>query len=311
MLFSITGYMGSGKTTICKLLAERMGFERVSGGIILREGAKEHNMSILKFTEYLLTLDELSEYDRRADERIINIAKESKGKNIIFDSRTAWHFIPNSFKIYIIVSPYEAARRTYIVRNEHEEKYDSLDEAQEALIERRVAENKRYKKVYGINCEDLNNYDVVIDTTSITPDRAVEIILECYNRKINGLNYEKLWISPESLFPTRPLKKIDMDKLQRSYKAISEHKVMKVELLRFHDGLFILDGHGVAIAYNLLKYPVINPVIVMDEDDLKKQGKDAMKNVIQVTEEDINVWAKLNGFSYNYCPRIIKKLEEE
>ena len=96
---------------------------------------------------------------------------------------------------------------------------NTLDEAQEALIERRVAENKRYKKIYGINCEDFNKYDVVIDTTSITPDRAVEIIMECYNRKKDGLPYEKLWISPQTLFPTRPIKKIDMEKLQKSYRS--------------------------------------------------------------------------------------------
>ena len=311
MLFSITGYMGSGKTTICKILSEKLGFERVSGGVVLRDGAKENNMSILKFVEYLLTLDEISEYDKRADERIMRIAKESKGKNMIFDSRTAWHFIPESFKVYIIVSPYEAARRTYLVRNEHEETYQTLDEAQEALIERRVAENKRYKKIYGINCEDFNNYDVVIDTTSITPDRAVEIIMECYNRKKDGLPYEKLWISPQTLFPTRPIKKIDMEKLQRSYDVISKHKEMKVELLRFHDGLFILDGHGVVIAYNLLKYPTINPTLVMDEEELKRQGKADMKNVIQISEEDIDIWAKLNGFSYNYYPRIVKKLNSK
>ena len=35
-----------------------------------------------------------------------------------------------------------------------------------------------------------------------------------------------------------------------------------------------------------------------------------MKKVIQVDQDDLDVWAKLNGFAYNYCPRIIKKLED-
>ena len=47
----------------------------------------------------------------------------------------------------------------------------------------------------------------------------------------------------------------------------------------------------------------------MDEEDLKKHPHD-MKDIIQVSEEDIIVWAKLNGIAYNYCPKIIKKLED-
>ena len=309
MIFSITGYLGSGKTTICEILKEKFGFERVSAGSIQREIAKQMNMTILEFNKFLLESDGLNEYDKLTDDTMIKVAKDNKDKDLIFDSRMAWHFIPESFKIYILVSPYEAARRTYLVRASDDEKYESLDQALNELVERRVVENKKFKNVYGVNCEDLNQYDLVIDTTSITPDKAVEIIMDCYNKKVKKESYEKLWISPEALFPTKPLKEIDMNKLKKSYEAIANHKEMKVKLLRFHDSLFILDGHGVIIAYNLLKHPLINPIITMDEEELK-QNKEVRK-VIQVNEEDINIWAKLNGIVFNYCPKIIKKLEKE
>ena len=110
----------------------------------------------------------------------------SDDKNVIFDSRLAWHFLPETFKIFIIVSPYEAALRTYLTRSSKDETYTSVEEAMNKLIERRVVENRRYKAIYEVNCEDLRNYDVVIDTSFISPKEAAEIIMDCYNKKVTN-----------------------------------------------------------------------------------------------------------------------------
>ncbi|MBE6124225.1 MAG: hypothetical protein E7184_01610 [Erysipelotrichaceae bacterium] len=310
MHFSITGYLGSGKTTICKKLQEQYGFERIYAGGILRELAKEKNMTILEFTKYRLENDEGKKYDKIVDDYTVRIAKENPDKDLIFDSRLAWHFIPDTFKIFVLVSPYEAALRTYLVRKDSDESYSSLEEARDLLVERRIAENRNYKKIYGVNCEDLSQYDLVIDTTSITTDAAVSIIMDCYNKKKNGEKYPRFWISPSSLFPTKPLNEINMDKVKNTFEAISEKKVRIVEALRFHDSLFILDGHGVVLAYNLLKESLINPVIVMDEEDIKKRNIN-ISDIIKVTKEDIDNWAKLNGFAYNYYPRVIEKIDSK
>lgn len=308
MHFSITGYLGSGKTTICKKLQEQYGFERIYAGGILREIAQNMGMSILEFTKYRLENDEGKKYDQIVDEYTVRIAKENPDKNLIFDSRLAWHFIPSTFKIFVLVSPYEAALRTYLTRKESDESYSSIEEAKELLVERRIAENRNYKKIYGVNCENLEQYDLVIDTTSISTDEAVKIIMDCYNKWANGIKYPKFWIAPTTLFPTKPLYEINMDKVKNTFEAISEKKVRIVEVLRFHDSLFILDGHGVVLAYNLLKEKLINPIIVMDEEDIKKRNIE-IGDLIKVNKEEIDNWAKLNGFVYNYYPKIIEKLE--
>lgn len=308
MHFSITGYLGSGKTTICKKLHEQYGFERIYAGGILREIAQNMGMSILEFTKYRLENDEGKKYDQIVDDYTVRIAKENPDKKLIFDSRLAWHFIPETFKIFVLVSPYEAALRTYLTRKEVDESYTSVEQAKELLVERRIAENKNYKKIYGVNCEDLSQYDLVIDTTSISTDEAVKIIMECYDKKVKGEKYPRFWIAPTTLFPTKSLNEVNMDKVKNTFEAISEKKVRIVEVLRFHDSLFILDGHGVVLAYNLLKEKLINPVIVMDEEDIKKRNID-IKDLIKVSKEEIDNWAKLNGFVYNYYPKIIDKLE--
>ena len=306
MRFSITGHLGSGKSTICKLLSNEYNFDIVSAGSIMREEASRKGVSVLEFQKNpKYFTDGIDNYiDNAIVEKNKLIPEE---KNVIFDSRLAWHFLPETFKIFIIVSPYEAALRTYLTRNEKEEKYSSIEEAMDKLIDRRVTENRRYKAIYNVNCEDLENYDVVVDTTFISPNEAVEIIMDCYNKKIRNEHYERLWISPQFLLPTGKLEYIDHEKIKHYCDLIdSNEPIEPIKILRVHDSLFVVEGHSRLIAYNLRKIKLINPKIVYDEDDLLSDGRKA-KRMISVTENDVREWEKINGFKYNYMPRIVKK----
>ena len=166
-------------SSLRELLQKEYNFEIVSAGSIMREMASSKGLSILDFQKGLG--DSLA--DNYIDQAII--AKNNSIKdttNVIFDSRLAWHFLPETFKIFIVVSPHEAALRTYLTRVNDDEKYANLQDTIDGLVERRVLENKRYKKIYGINCEDLNNYDLVIDTSYISALEATDIIMECYKK---------------------------------------------------------------------------------------------------------------------------------
>ncbi len=306
MRFSITGHLGSGKSTICKLLNKEYGFDIISAGSLMREMASEKGVSVLDFQKSQSNLEHVDNY---IDSAIVAKNKTiSDDKNVIFDSRLAWHFLPETFKIFIVVSPYEAALRTYLTRDSKEESYTSVDEAMNKLIERRVVENRRYKAIYGINCEDLSNYDVVIDTSYITPKEAVEIIMDCYNKKEHGVSYEKLWISPQFLLPTGKLEYIDREKIKLYSDMIISNieEIEPIKVLRVHDSLFVVEGHSRLIAYNLCKVKLINPIIIYNEDDILEDGREA-KRMVSITESDIREWEEINGFKYNYMPRIVTK----
>ena len=58
-----------------------------------------------------------------------------------------------------------------------EEKYASEEEACEKLIERSRVERARFMNIYGVDYYDYNNFDLVIDTTTKTPDEILTIIL--------------------------------------------------------------------------------------------------------------------------------------
>ena len=307
MKFTITGYMGSGKSTICDILNREYNFRVVSAGAIFRKIGVDNNQSVLDMTRDLATKDD-TRIDNYIDEKIKQEAKEAKeDENVIFDSRLAWHFIDSSFNIFIVVSPYQAALRTYLTRVNEDEKYSNLQDTIDGLVERRVLENKRYKKIYGVNCEDLNNYDLVIDTSYISALEATDIIMECYKKKTLNQPYHKLWISPEFVFPTLTIDCIDRVRVDNYLNRIYKHEELEtVELIRIHDTLFIGDGHNRVIAYNLAKIRLFNPIITLSEDDLNSEGK-VVKKALSIKEEDIKKWESLNGFTYNYCPRIIKK----
>ena len=307
MKFTITGYMGSGKSTICNILSREYDFRIISAGYIFRKIGIEKNIDVLEMNRELNATGNI-DVDHYIDNEIRKEYENVKDdENVIFDSRLAWHFLEDTFNVFIVVSPYQAALRTYLTRKNEDEKYESLEDTINGLIERRVLENKRYKKIYGINCEDLNNYDLVIDTSYISAIEASEIIMECYKKKTMNLPYEKLWISPEFVFPTLPIDCIDRERVDNYLaKIYNNEELDQVTLMRIHDALFIEDGHNRVIAYNLAKIRLFHPVIVLDEDDVNEEGV-VVKKALSITKKDINDWENMNGFTYHYCPRIIEK----
>jgi len=101
MIVTIAGKPGSGKSTVAKLLAKKLKFKVFSAGDLRGQIAIKHGM----------TIDQLNEVgkkerwtDEECDKLLAKMGKEQD--NIIFDSRLAWHFVPNSLKIFLDVDLY-------------------------------------------------------------------------------------------------------------------------------------------------------------------------------------------------------------
>jgi cytidylate kinase len=100
MHITITGNLGSGKSTICRLLNEKYHFEVYSTGKVQRELATQMGMTTLELNQ-LMCSDK--KYDKMIDDETARISRENKDKDIIFDSRLAWHFVEHSFKVFVSV----------------------------------------------------------------------------------------------------------------------------------------------------------------------------------------------------------------
>ena len=110
MNITITGDLGSGKTTVSKLLAEKLGMEVVDTGMIYRKFAEDKGMDVLEQNNS----DDWS-IDRKIDSEVERLGKEKD--NQIFVSRLAWHFIPNALKIYLTINPLLAKEPNSYLQN--------------------------------------------------------------------------------------------------------------------------------------------------------------------------------------------------
>jgi len=189
---TITGDLGSGKSSVAKELCKMLGYEYFSTGSIQRELAQKRGMNTLELNYHA---EKNKEIDRLIDERLVAINQEKKP--YVLDSRLAWHFVKNSFKVYLTVEPGIAAKRVLKDKKRINEP-DAKDEAGKALnlLERKSAEDKRFKKNYGVDCADLNNYDVVIDTSRSTAAEVSELIIELFSKWNSGKPFDKFRRAP-------------------------------------------------------------------------------------------------------------------
>ena len=106
MHISITGKLGSGKSTVCHLIEKEYGFEIFSTGSIQREAARQKGVSTLELNRMMQNDCSL---DYIIDDTVNRLSRERKEDKLIFDSRMAWHFAQESFKVFLNVDPWIAA----------------------------------------------------------------------------------------------------------------------------------------------------------------------------------------------------------
>lgn len=172
MIITISGIAGSGKSTMAKLLAEKLNYKHYSVGDFMREMAKERNLTLLELSKKAETDKTI---DKELDKKQIELGK--KEDNFVIDSRLGFHFIPNSKKIFLEVDLNEAAKRIFREKRQHEQ-YKDIQESIEKIKTRIKSEDKRYREYYNMDYHDKKNYDLVIDTTNITVEQVLNKILK-------------------------------------------------------------------------------------------------------------------------------------
>lgn len=174
MHISITGRLGSGKSTVAKVFAEKYGYEIFSTGNALRKIASDLGMTALEFNK-LMTSD--PKYDYMIDNESRRISIERADDKILYDSRMAWNFAVKSFKVYLYVDTAVAAKRIFSDPTRGAvEKYKDIDDAVNQINERMLEENKRYRMIYNVDNLDLANYNLVIDTAHRSCEDVADLI---------------------------------------------------------------------------------------------------------------------------------------
>lgn len=200
-IITITGDLASGKSLVAKQMAKELGSEYFSTGSIQREIAAKYRMTTLELNQYS---ENHPEIDQEIDDRVR--ALRNSDKDLVVDSRMAWHFLPNSFKIFLSTNIVRAAERV-IADNErsNEPVYADRNDAMLKLKERKHSENKRYLHLYQADCSNLSNFDLVVDTTYSIPNETIQIIRMNLENWLSAQPWHHYWYSPRSLLPLRSL----------------------------------------------------------------------------------------------------------
>ena len=184
MIITISGMPYSGKSTVAKMLLEKLGWERIYVGGIRRELARKKGMTIEELNVYGETHPETDvDVDKEAAKQARDLDK--KKKNVIVEGRTQYHFLPESYKIYIKVNNKEAIQRmmkdmhdAQALKARNEKLITSEKEALKKIHDREEEDARRYKKYYGIDHRDESQYDLIIDSSKLTPQEVVDQIIK-------------------------------------------------------------------------------------------------------------------------------------
>lgn len=163
---AVSGQVASGKTTIARMLAEKLGYRFVSSGELFRSIAVERGVDLVK-------LHEIAErdysIDRAVDQRSI---EEARKGNVVIEGHLAAWIVKDYADVKIYLKAGLEARARRLAAREGK----GVDESLREIKIREESNRRRYMAIYSIDINDLSIFDLVIDTTHIGIDEVFTIV---------------------------------------------------------------------------------------------------------------------------------------
>ncbi len=171
MKITISGDVGSGKSSVSRLLAKKYKLKHYSAGGFTRKLAEKKGITVLE-------LSKLAEKNKEIDKIIDESSKKLENKNnFILDARMGFYFLPKTIKIFLKTKPEIAAKRIYD-QDRAKERYKTLKDALNAVKRRSFSERKRYEKYYHVDHTNKKHYDLILDTSNMTIGETLKRIVK-------------------------------------------------------------------------------------------------------------------------------------
>ena len=164
---AVSGKSGCGNTTVSTILADRLGVRLIN--YTFHVMAAERGVS---FEQLCLLAETDNQYDRHLDHRQVELAME--GSCVLASRLAIWLLKQADLKVYLYASPEMRSRR--IAEREGIPWRQSLKD----LEARDTRDRNRYLKLYGIDIDEYNFADLVVDTERGDQFYVVEKIIEAF-----------------------------------------------------------------------------------------------------------------------------------
>lgn len=156
----ISGEVASGKLSVGKLLAQKLGYEFLSIGNLTREMANERNLTIVEFQRMC---NEKPELNKEIDQLFIDKCKSVK--KAVIDYRLGFYFLKEAKSIFLKIDEIEAKNRL--------EKANRSNESHLTISERNHLFKTQFKQTYGLDYTIPDNYSLVINVNNLGSPREV------------------------------------------------------------------------------------------------------------------------------------------
>ena len=176
-MITLGGKPCSGKSTIAKVLEKDYGFDRISMGDWFREIAAEKHMTVNELNDYL-TKTKDPEIDFMLDRRVVELHRRRVDEDIVIESRTGPFFAPKALNCFVDAEKREQIKR--LVNSGRTGENIQAETALENLMKRENDESERYVALYNFDNRILSHYDIVVDTTHITPAQGAQQVMDGY-----------------------------------------------------------------------------------------------------------------------------------
>lgn len=162
---AISGKSGCGNTTVSTLLSKTLDITLIN--YTFRQLAQEKNMTLAEVIEKAKNDDS---YDKYVDQHQVELAMK---ESCVLGSRLAiWMLKEADLKVYLYASDETRAGRVF------NREGGNLQAIKDFTAMRDREDTGRYKAFYGIDNNDYNFVDVIIDVNDKTPEQIVQIIVD-------------------------------------------------------------------------------------------------------------------------------------
>jgi len=164
---AVSGKSGCGNTTVSRILAKRLGVRLIN--YTFHDMADERGIS---FEQLCLLAEQDFQYDRHLDRRQVELAMQ--GSCVLASRLAIWLLKQADLKVYLYATADARSRR--IAEREKIPWEQSLKD----IEARDTRDRNRYLKLYGIDIDEYDFADLVVDTEQGDQFYVVKKIIEAF-----------------------------------------------------------------------------------------------------------------------------------